>query len=112
MKKILIGHDIGDIPNSIIFEPENPSLRSRADPRYEIVSYGPFQDLQWHIRPPLRPGNKVFAVFNPNLVRWENTLTKEEFLIRITDLYPVDLEFFLFYPEALDGKLPDEYNKA
>ena len=63
MKKVIVGHDVGDIPNSIIFEPENPSLRSRSDTHYEIVSYGPFQDFQWHIRPPLRPENKVFAVF-------------------------------------------------
>lgn len=107
MKKVLVGYNVGVIPNSIVFEPENPSLHSKKQPHYEVVSYGPFQDLDWHISPPLRPENKVFAVFNYNLVRWENTLTKEEFLLRIQELYPTDLEFFLFYPEALDGKLPN-----
>jgi hypothetical protein len=111
MKKVIVGYDTGVISNSIIFEPERPSLRSKIDPHYEIVSYGPFQDFQWHIRTPLRLENKVFAVFNPNLLRWENTLTKEEFLLRIREIYSSDLELFLFYPEALDGKLPDEYNK-
>lgn len=114
MKKVFVDYkyESGIPPNSIVYESENHSFHSKKEPHYEIVSYGPFSDFEWNIKPPLSPENKVFAIFNYNLVRWENNLTKEEFLLRIQELYAGDLEFFLFHPEALDAKLPEQYHKV
>jgi hypothetical protein len=108
-----VGYKVEILPNSIVFEPDSPSIRSKEEVCYELVSYGPLRELEWHIRPPLKSTNNVeFNVFNYKLLRWESIPIKEDFLFRITDLYPVDLEFFLFYPEALDGKLPEQYHKT
>jgi hypothetical protein len=107
LKKILVGYDDGIIENSIVFEAE-PTTNIGTNTGWEVVSYGFDAGLEWHIRPEF----KTFSIFDIRLGKWNNHLKKEEFLSNLTESYPADVEFFLFHPEALDGKLPDQYNKA
>lgn len=87
-------------PSSIVFDP-NPFTTD--DKNWDVVSYDAHFKVLWHISPP----RKSMSVFDG--INWKKCSTKEDFLSSILDLYPDDIEFFLFYPEALDGKLPDEY---
>lgn len=107
MKKVLVGYGNGFITNSIVFETESKAIIGDRSV-WEVVSYGFDAGLEWHIRPEF----KAFSIFDTRLGKWNNYLTKEDFLSNLTEAYPDDVEFFLFHPEALDGKLPDQYNKV
>ena len=102
MKKILVGYNDGIVPNSIVFEPD-PLTDISKNKNCEVISYGIFSELEWHIRPEL----KQFSLFNTETDCWETFDDKSSFLERLEKFYPLDVEFFLFHLESLSGKLPD-----
>lgn len=107
MKKVLVGYGNGVIKNSIVFEEESKAIIGNRSV-WEVVSYGFDDGLEWHIRSEL----KTFSIFDIRLGKWNDYSTKEDFLSNLAEYYPADVEFFLFHPETLDGRLPSQYHKA
>lgn len=94
MKKVLKHYKE---PNSIVFEQN----RFTENENWDVVSYDGCCLELWRISPPI----KSMVVFDGS--NWKKCSTKEDFLMSISDLYPADLELFLWHPEALDGRLPN-----
>lgn len=86
-------------PNSIVF---NPNPFTKDDKNWDVVSYDSYCQTLWRISQP------TMSVFDGINWIWSVFSTKDNFVSSISGLYPSDLEFFLFHPEALEGTLPSK----